>query len=420
MTTGQEVHSKVRASIRIVAAVAATLILASVAGAASEHVIFSFNEDYGEYPDSDLVLDAAGNIYATTVGGGDFGSGAVVRLSPSAQGWKETVLYSFHGSTDGSEPYGGVTLDAQGNVYGTTVAGGSFAGASCIDTGCGVAFKLTRLNGVWIETVIHSFAGGADGYGPGAGLAIDRQGDLYGATPTGGADGAGVIYELTPGTGGKWREAILHTFSGGLDGIGGSAGRLLLDRTGNLWGVATAGGQYGSGTAFELSPAAGGAWRFNTLYAFRGQPDAGFPYGALVADGPGNLYGTTYYDGANDLGSVYRLSLGNGIWTETVLHSFQGGSDGSGPISNLVFDAAGNLYGTTSEGGAPGCDCGLIFKMTRGAGGQWTESVAYSFQGPPDAAFPYNGLASAGAGVFFGPTVHGGADDEGSIFSFRP
>lgn len=403
-----------RASLTVIASL---LLLAGSAWAGSENVIYSFSGGAdGGYPDSDLVRDGAGNIYATTVEGGDFNSGAVIVLSPSAGRWTETVLYSFRGGVDGAEPYGGVTLDAQGNVYGTTVAGGT--GGAC-ESGCGVAFRLTHRNGSWVETVIHNFTAGSDGSGPGAGLTIDRQGNVYGMTPTGGASGFGVIYRIAPGPLGTWTETILHTFSGGLDGGGGSAGRLLLDSAGNLWGVATVGGQNGSGTAFELSRAAGGQWHFKTLYAFGGEPGAGFPYGALVADAGGNLYGTTYYDGANDLGSVYRLSLAGGTWTGSVLYSFQGGSDGSGPISNLAFDAAGNLYGTTSEGGAPQCGCGVIFKMTPSSGGLWTESVAYRFQGPPDAAFPYSGLIYSG-GVFFGATVHGGVDNEGSIFQLKP
>lgn len=415
MGSGRILHSMGSA----LAAFAAILMLAGAARAGTEHVIYSFSGGGdGGYPDSDLVLDSAGNLYATTVEGGDFNSGAVVMLSPSPQGWKETVLYSFTSGADGGEPYGGVTLDAQGNLYGTAVVGGS--GGTCVESGCGVVFKLTRFGGTWTETVIHNFTGGNDGYGPGAGLTFDKAGNLYGMTPTGGAYGLGVIYELTPGPNGKWQESIVHAFAGGTDGATGSAGRLLLDPAGNLWGVATVGGLYGNGTAFELSPVSGGHWRFKTLYAFQGQPDAGFPYGALAADAAGNLYGTTYYDGANDLGSVYRLSLVGGVWTETVLYSFGGGNDGLGPISNLVFDSAGNLYGTTSEGGAPGCSCGVIFKLTPGQGGQWTESVAYRFQGHPDAGFAYNGLVRSGTADFFGPTVHGGVDDEGSIYRFRP
>jgi uncharacterized repeat protein (TIGR03803 family) len=231
----------------------------------------------------------------------------------------------------------------------------------------------------------------------------------------------GVIYQLKADQSGVWHLRVMHTFTGGLDGATASAGRLLLDDAGNLFGVATVGGANDQGTAFALHLTPAGTWRFRTLYAFKGQPDAGFPYGGLNFDAAGRLYGTTYYDGANDLGSVYQLArTPGGAWKERVLYSFQGGTDGSNSISNLVFDAEGSLYGTTSEGGAPGCGCGTIFKLAPNPNGTWTESVAYRFRGPPDGAFAYNGMVADTAGNFFGTTVHGGADNEGSIYEFTP
>src|SRR5439155_4729684 len=302
-----------------------------------------------------------------TVLGGDFGGGTVFEVTPSGT---HTVLYSFSGGADGGQPYGGVTLDDHGNLYGTAVVGGT--GGTCPEDGCGVAYKLANSGGTWTQRVIHDFAGGNDGYGPGAGLTLDRNGNLYGMTPTGGAYGLGVIYELKPGRHGVWREKVIHTFTGGKDGGTGSAGRLLPDGDGNLFGVATVGGANGHGTAFELTPGQGGTWKLATLYAFRGQQDAGSPYGGLIFDQSGNLYGTTYSDGANGLGTVYDLSLRNGTWHERVLYSFKGGTDGSSPISNLNFDQAGDLYGTTSEGGALGCSCGTVFKLTPGGQGTLT------------------------------------------------
>jgi uncharacterized repeat protein (TIGR03803 family) len=392
------------------------LLTGSARAAGTEQLLYSFAGDAdGEYIDSDLVLDSAGNIYGTSVQGGAFGSGSIFQVTPSGT---HTVLYSFTGGADGAQPYKGVTLDAQGNLYGTAVVGGSFAGP-CVEAGCGVTYKLTNSGGVWTQTVLHTFTGGNDGSGPGAGVTFDKQGNLYGMTPIGGAKGLGIIYELKPGANGVWKERVIHTFTGGADGSSGSAGRLILDSAGNMYGVATAGGANGSGTAFELVRAAGGNWTFKTLYAFKGSPDAGFPYGALVFDAAGNLYGSTYYDGANDLGSVYKLSKSNGTWSESVLYSFRGGSDGSSPISNLVVDAAGNLFGTTSEGGA-GCSCGTVFKLTAGSNGRWKETVAYRFQGAPDGAFVYNGMVSDPAGNLYGATVHGGVDNEGAIFKFIP
>ena len=129
---------------------------------------------------------------------------------------------------DGGEPYKGVTLDPQGDLFGTAGVGGMYVGP-CIDTGCGVVFKLTNKNGTWTQRVIHSFTGGDDGYGPGSGVTIDKRGNIYGTTPTGGANGYGVVYQLKPDGGGKWTEKLIHTFTGGLDGLGGSAGRLIVD-----------------------------------------------------------------------------------------------------------------------------------------------------------------------------------------------
>lgn len=396
----------------------AVMVAGGTLMAASSQVIYSFaGDEDGEYADTDLVVDAAGNIYGTTVQGGQFSSGTVFRLSPSGSGWTHTVLYSFTGGLDGGEPYKGVTLDAQGNIYGTAGVGGLYVGP-CIDTGCGVVFKLTNSGGTWTSTPIHSFTGGVDGYGPGAGVTIDQRGNVYGTTPVGGAYGLGVVYQLAPNGSGAWTETVIHTFTGGVDGSGGSAGRLILGGSGNLYGACTTGGAHGAGTIYELALLPSGQWRLATLYAFTGEPDAGFPYGAITADSKGNVYGTTYYAGANDLGTIYRLSRQNGVWVETGLYSFRGGTDGSGPISNIVAAADGNLYGTTSEGGAQ-CGCGTIFKL--GLTGAPAYSVVYRFKGPPDGAFVYNGMVADSLGTtLYGATVHGGASNEGAIYRFTP
>jgi uncharacterized repeat protein (TIGR03803 family) len=392
---------------------AATSLLITAAWAASAtKLVYSFGGSAdGEYTDTELVRDSAGNLYGTSVQGGIFGGGTVFQVTPSGV---HTVLYDFTGAADGGEPYKGVTLDAQGNLYGTAVTGG---GGSC-EGGCGVVFKLTNAGGTWTQTVIHTFRG-ADGSGPGSPVAIDKNGDVYGTTPTGGANGAGVVYQLRQDATGTWKFRVIHTFTGGDDGAGGSASRFLIDAAGNLFGVCTVGGANGFGTVFKMSLHQG-QWQLTTLYAFKDSPDGGLPYGGLIADKAGNLYGTTYYAGVNDLGTVYKLTKNNGGWTERVLYSFKGGSDGGNPISTLVADAAGNLYGTTSEGGAAACGCGTIFKMSRDSTGKWTETVAYRFPGTPQPGFSYNGLVGDPAGVFYGATVHGGSSNDGAIYKFRP
>jgi uncharacterized repeat protein (TIGR03803 family) len=399
-------------SISAVAVTAAFVLSVATAAAVTTDVIFSFEEDQGEYADTDLETDNAGNIYGTTVLGGDFGSGTVFQLSPTPNGWVHTVLYSFTGGADGGEPYKGVTLDREGNLYGTAVTGGS---GNC-EGGCGVAYKLTNSGGNWTQVVIHAFTGGDDGAGPGARLTVDRGGNIYGMAPTGGANGLGTIYKIGQ-AGGAWTFKVIHTFTGADDGATGSAGRMVLRRA-RLYGAATTGGAHGSGVIFELTPRSVGEWDFRTIYAFKGQPDGSFPYGALLFAGSGKIYGTTYYGGTNGIGAVYELSpRRNGEWNENVIYSFQEESDGNSPISNLVFDPVGNLYGTTSEGGL---GSGTIFKLSPIGGGQWTETVVHSFQGPPDGAFAYNGMVVDRFGNFYGATVHGGKNDDGCIYKFTP
>ena len=389
-------------------------LLATTAWAASKtKLLYSFagNAD-GEYTDTELVMDNAGNLYGTSVQGGSYGSGTVFQVTPEGV---HTVLYSFHGSTDGGEPYKGVTLDSHGNLYGTAVTGG---GGSC-EGGCGVIFELLNSGGAWTFNVIHTFTGGYDGSGPGSPVAVDSFGNLYGTTPTGGAKGVGVVYHMSPNEDGGWNFRVIHTFTGGTDGGGGSAGRLVFDADGNLYGVCTVGGLHGFGTVYTMFRSED-RWQFHTLYAFKDSPDGALPYGSVTIDNSGNLYGTTYYAGANDLGIVYELSPNNGRWIERVLYSFKGGTDGASPISNLVADAAGNLYGTTSDGGAASCICGVIFKMTPSASGHWTESVAYRFPGTPKPGFAYNGMIRDHKGNFYGATVHGGTGNDGAIYKFKP
>jgi uncharacterized repeat protein (TIGR03803 family) len=395
----------------------ALLFVFSVASFAStSQVVYSLaGDEDGEYPDTDLIIDSAGNIYGTSVLGGDFGTGTVFQLTPSGSGYVHTVLYSFTGGADGGQPYKGVTLDAQGNLYGTAVVGGT--GGICAGEGCGVVYKLTKNGSTWTQSVIYNFTGKSDGYGPGSGVTFDKAGNLYGTTPTGGAKSMGVIYELSP-SGSSWTFKVIHTFSGGSDGTGGSAGRLLLDAAGRLYGVCTVGGANGAGVAYKLTLVQG-TWKFQTLYAFKGTPDAGFPYGALSMDSSGNLYGTTYYSGANNLGSVYQLALKGGVWTENLLYSFKGGTDGASPISNVNVDPSGDLYGTTSEGGGR-CSCGAIYRLTLPRGGQWTESVVYRFKNTPDGGFVYNGMVPDSSGHYFGSTVHGGTAGEGAFYQFTP
>jgi uncharacterized repeat protein (TIGR03803 family) len=390
--------------------VAVSLLASAAWAASSTKLIYSFagNAD-GEYLDSELVMDRAGNLYGTTVQGGASSSGTVFQVTPAGV---HTVLYSFTGGADGGEPYKGVTLDAEGNLYGTAVSGGS----GC-DGGCGVVFKLTKSAGTWTQTVIHAF-NDSDGSGPGSPVSFDKDGNLYGTTPTGGANGQGVVYQLKPDGAGGWIFAVIHTFTGGADGSGGSASRLLVTRSGKLYGVCTSGVANIYGNVYEMS-FHNGQWQFATLYSFKGSPDGAAPYSGLIFDRKHNLYGTTNSGGANGFGTVYKLSHENGTWNATVLYSFKGGPAGDNPTGTLVKDTAGNLYGTTSDGGASS-SLGVIYKMTRGTNGNWTYSVHYRFPGTPQPGVAYNGMVGDAAGHFYGTTVHGGTTDDGTIYRFTP
>jgi uncharacterized repeat protein (TIGR03803 family) len=409
------------------AAVAVAMILVSGVWAAnSEKVLYAFSggSDGGD-PASQLIFDSSGNAYGTTVVGGSFTFGTVFKLTPHANGrWTETVLHNFQAGADGKNPYGGVTMDAKGNLYGTTVSGGN--GGTCTGDGCGTVYKLTRSGNSWNEIVLYSFTGGKDGSGPGGGVVLDQKGNLYGTTPDGGSVngcGCGVVYELRPTKSGPWKQKVIHTFTGGNDGSTGSLGLLLLDNAGNLYGLAELGGAHAAGTAFELSPVSDGKWKMITLDGFKGTPHAGSPYGGLISDAAGSLYGTTYFGGANGLGSVFKLTRGStGKWSESVLYSFRTGNDGNSPTSTLVFDALGNLYGTTSAGGDANGD-GTVFKLTPVSGGKWKESVVHRFHEPHhlhDGANPSYGMAQDKAGNLYGTTASGGTDGQGVIFELTP
>lgn len=377
----------------------------------TEQVLYNFTggNDGGDAA-TGLILDRHGNLYGTTVSGGTSACGTVFKLAPQPNPpWQETVLYNFGCYADGKNPYGGVTFDPKGGLDGTTVAGGS--GGSCSGDGCGVLFQLKRT----AEQVLYNFSAGADGFGPGAGVVFDASGNVYGTTPDGGIYSEGVAYKVSR-MGRKWHERVIHAFTGGKDGGVGSLGLLLL-QSGSLYGVTEIGGTYSAGTVFKLSPTSRTRWKLTTLYAFKGMPDAASPYGGLVANAAGHFYGTTYYGGTHGLGSVFELiPSAGGTYRERVLYSFQGGSDGSSPTSTLVFGGPADLYGTTSAGGGT-CDCGTIFKLNTRSG---KEAVLHGFGNGSDGAYPYYGLTEDATGTFYGTTAAGGSSNQGTVFEFTP
>jgi uncharacterized repeat protein (TIGR03803 family) len=388
--------------------------LLAISHAATYERIYSFAGGLdGSDPSSTLTFDSGGNAYGTTAAGGDFGLGTVFMVTPSRQ---EQVLYSFTGGGDGSDPHGGVILDAAGNLYGTTVAGGV---GLCAGDGCGVVFELTPSGGTWNLTTLYAFTGLNDGFGPGSPLIFDSAGNLYGTAPDGGAHSYGVVFELSPTKSG-WKQKVIHAFTGKNDGAVGSLGSLLLDTAGNLYGTAEIGGPAGAGAVYELSPRGHGSWKTTVLYDFKGVPDAASPYGGLILDATGNLYGTTYFGGEYGMGAVFQLSHGpGGAWQENVLYSFQGGADGSFPTATLVFDASATLYGTTSTGGRPSCDCGAAFSMKL-SHGQWKERILHRFGRGRDGSSPTYGLTFDRIGNLWGTTPVGGTAGQGMVFQLIP
>jgi uncharacterized repeat protein (TIGR03803 family) len=302
-----------------------------------------------------LVFDAAGNLYGVAI------SDTVFELTPSAGGtWTEKTLFTFSPTaTKGWAPYGGVIFDHAGNLYGTTAYGGIYGSQA---TG-GTVFELTpQSNGTWSEKVLHSFGNGNDGHLPVSNLIFDSAGNLYGTTQAGGANSFGTVFELMPQVGGGWKEKILHGFGSGFDGQSPRAG-LIFDAAGNLYGTTTQGGLYTFGTAFELIPQASGAWKEKLLHSFGSGSDGQYCEAGLIFDSAGNLYGTTFSGGTFGGGVAFELRPNpNGTWAEKILHNFGQGTDGSGSLGNLIFDAAGNLYGTTQGGGTS--QEGTVFQIT--------------------------------------------------------
>jgi uncharacterized repeat protein (TIGR03803 family) len=371
---------------------------------------------------SSLAFDPVGNAYGTSVGGGAFNNGTVYKLTPTATGpWTETILYSFKGGTqDGSGTHATPVFDRAGNLYGATIAGGLTNTKAC-GGGCGLVFKLSPpTNGgtTWTETILHRFTGGADGGVSFAGVIIDAKGNLFGATTAGGSKGAGTVYKLTHTSSG-WKETVLYNFGGKPDGASPWA-TPTLDSAGNLYGTTYEGGSSNNGTVYKLTKGSSGTWTEQILCSFQGGTDGDQLFAGVVLDQAGNLYGATSGGGTQNVGTAFELNSSTG-WTKTILHQFLGLFYGDGANPNgLVFDAGGNLYGTSVGGGQ--FNPGTIFKLSPGTGG-WTETVLYSFTGGDDGAYPSAALNIDASGNLYGTTLWGGpaGDTVGGVaFEFTP
>jgi uncharacterized repeat protein (TIGR03803 family) len=322
---------------------------------------------------------------------------------------QEKVLHNFGNVPDGATPDSSLIFDAAGNLYGTTAGGGGH--------GYGTVFELTPVAGRgWSEKILHNFNhDGVDGESPAAGLVMDSVGNLYGTTFDGGAFGYGTAFEIKLQAG-NWTEEILHSFNNnGSDGYWPYA-RLILDASGNLYGTTYGGGPNGGGTAFELVPAARGPWQEMVLHAFSTTGGDGFyPEAELIFDSAGNLYGTTYEGGSSAYGgTVFELSPDHdGQWTETVLRNCNS-ADGWGPRSGVILDSAGNLYGSTQYLGTAASG-GTVFELTPAPDGTWTNRVLQNFTSSSDGTYPFGPVLDA-VGNLYGAANHGGTYGAGVVF----
>jgi len=426
------------------------LVLALVATASAEwkeKVLYSFQGGTdGQLPVGSIVFDSAGNLYgATTQGGATNCSpladcGTVFQLTPPAKEgdpWTETVLYTFKGAKyrDGDAPAGGLLIDSQGNLYGTTAYGGT---GDCVllgvKGGCGTLYELSppsEKGDAWTETILYSFPTAKQGYLPNGDLVFDGAGNLYGATEYGGTEGTtcdgfyggqcGVVFELSPPKtkGGKWTEKVLHSFASGTDGANPNGG-LVLDGKGAVYGTTfgggTEGGECGSGgcgTAFGLKPPTrkGGTWAEKQLHVFNVVSDGANPNAGFVFGKTGNLFGTVYAGGTNGDGAVFELvgpNGGRGSWRATVLYRFGDGKTGENPAAGLAIDTNGDLCGTTYVGNP---FYGTVFKLKPPSrtDGAWTFGTLYGFTGVPDGAQPAAKLISDKHGNYYSTTTQGGS-----------
>ena len=305
---------------------------------------------------------------------------ATLTLVSAAQAATEKVIYSFFvDGTDATNPMSGLVFDSAGNLYGTTASGGSF--------NLGTVFELSpNGDGTWSESILHTFQGDPDGATPIGSLIFDSSGNLYGTTSSGGTL-SGTVFELTPNGNGTWNESILYTFDDA-DGSRPSAG-LIFANGGDLFGTTSTGGIFGAGTLFQLEQNGNGTWSEGPYYNFsNNRSSGGFPQDALAIDAAGNFYGTASQGGIAGVGNVFELTPAQGNWTINVLHNFTGPGDGAVPEAGLIFATADTLYGTTVDGGTEKCTCGTIFRLKRSKAGRWSEKVVHSFTpGPGNGPF---------------------------------
>lgn len=362
------------------------------------------------------VVDAAGNIFGVGNTGTTYGLGTVYELQKVSGGYHQITLHTFtQNYGDASQPLGPLVMDGAGNLYGTSSQGGT--------VGCGTVFKLTNSGGSYSWSVIHSFTSSPDGCSPTGALSVDASGNVYGTTEQGGtgAPYVGTVFELKPQGNGSYNVVVLHSFQGGSDGVSPEGG-VILDSNGNLFGTtsglsgnpAPSGGEsyVSPGTVFELQAEGGGSFAFSTLYTFTGGSDGSNPTAAPTLDQNGNLLGTTWGENGGN-GSVYELVKASG-YGEVTLHAFTGHSDGARAWGPVTLDALGNVFGATVFGGA--ADAGTIFELVN-PGGTYLETILYSFTTSAVQITPYSGVSVDSSGNLWGTSF--GNQNSGSVWELQ-
>jgi uncharacterized repeat protein (TIGR03803 family) len=380
-----------------------TVFAAPGSQAQTFNVVYNFSGGTdGGVPLAGLTIDAAGNLYGTASAGGASGNGVVFKVNASGQ---QQVLYSFAGGSDGSSPQARLLRNSHGHLFGTTYDGGA--------NGYGSVFEISTDG---TERVLYNFVGGSDGANPIGGLTTDSNGTLYGTTFAGGTYSAGTVFSVSRGG----KEKVLYSFGQGSDGASPIAGVTIgPSKNRILYGTTSAGGSAGSGTVFQLRPSAGG-WQESILYNFQLQDDGGVPYSGLTFDHAGHIYGATTTGGAggdNGGGTVFQMTHSTSGWALSTIYTIPGWGL-SGSFRDLMMGPAGNIFATTHCDGDYGM--GTIYELTP-SGGTWNYNSLYVFPGSgANGYYVFSNLVADRHGNMYGTTSAGGAYGSGVVFEITP
>jgi uncharacterized repeat protein (TIGR03803 family) len=399
---------------------AAFAILSATGAGAKEIPIVRFNVENGSQPTNGLLADGHGNFYGVAPHGGNKscsfqGCGVVFELSPaSGGGWTESVIWAFKGgSSDTAVPITDLVFDGNGNLYGGTGSSGNSFGA---------IYELSPAGGsTWTEKILYHFNN--LGYDPGAKIAFDGQGNLYGSVFETNGGGGGGVFRLSPQSNGSWTETLIHKFTSSNGDGYLPRGGVVLDSKGNIYGTTSQGGLQNDGIVYELSPNGSGGFSESIVFTFTGQSTGSTPYSAPTLDATGDIFGTTIGGGTKFAGLVYELTKSGVKWSETVLYNFGGAPDGT-DSNGVTFDAKGNLYGTTMGGGS-GCNnpgCGIVYELTPQTTPPWKETVLYNFESSTDGSISAATVTfDPTTGYIYGTTEYGGTrDGNGTVFQIQP